>query len=232
MKFFYLISALALLSGLTHIAAAPIELDVNIESRELDELDLFERDLDAFNFDLVAREPGDKIPSPAQSSNKPEISVDPQTGISYSDNPKDWPTEEQMNKLLVPPKDGAWFWSGRVGNINGEDVMLKADEMAKAKGGTTLELLVAKLKFVMPPHGGKTSIWPVAAKAFSRNAQGVVHVLIGEHYRREASTWERIEFKEIKAGKKVTKVVKLQPLSPGKEEVIWPEPKKREVVDY
>jgi hypothetical protein len=227
MKLSYLISALGLLSGLTQIAAAPIELDVDIESRELDELDFFERDLDAFDFDLVARGSGDKSPSPPPS----KITVDPQTGISYSDNPKDWPTEEQMNKLLVPPKDGAWFWTGRVGNINGEDVMLKADDMAKANGGTTLELLVAKLKFVMP-RPRTTNLWPVAAKAFSRNAEGVVHVLIGEHNRGEASTWERIEFKEIKAGKKVTKVVKLQPLSPGKEEIIWPEPKKREIIDY
>jgi hypothetical protein len=228
MKFSYLISALALLSGLTQIAAAPLGIDVDIESRELDELEFFERDLDSIDFDLIARQPVGKSPSLPPS----KITVDPKTGISYSDNPKDWPTEDEMNKLLTAPKDGAWFWTGRAGSATGEGVMLKAGEMAKAKGGTTLEMAVAKAKFKMSPPGGKTSIWPIASKAFSRNAQGVVHVLIGESNRGEASTWERIEFKEIKAGKKATKVVKLQPMSPGKEETIWPKPKKREVVDY
>ena len=128
MKFSYLISALALLSGLTQIAAAPIGIDVDIETRELDELEFFERDLDVFDFDLVAREPAGP-PSPPPSA----ITVDPKTGISYSDNPKDWPTEEQMNKLLTAPKDGAWFWTGRAGSATGEGVMLKAGEMAKAK---------------------------------------------------------------------------------------------------
>jgi hypothetical protein len=224
MKFNYLTTFAILLTGAIQTFAAPVNI---AEPSELLIRELVEQELEArAEYDsILARELFDiesELEARAgKTSTSSDIRVDPVTGVKQSGNPKDWPTTAQIEKALVPPKNGAWFWSGRKGSASGESVEGMANQLAQKTGGITLELAVKKAGFIMPIPGTPNSVWQTAATTFAKNAVGEVNVLLGESMR-QGSTWERAEFPALKSSKKVTKVVAHHPMSPGKEQVIWP----------
>jgi hypothetical protein len=223
MKFNYLTTIAILFTGAIQTLAAPVNV---AESSELLVRELVEQELDArAEYDsFLARELFDvenELEARAGKTSS-DIQVNPVTGIKHSANPKDWPTTAQMEKALVPPKNGAWFWSGRKGSASGEDVLGMSIQLAQKAGGMTLEMAVKKAGFIMSIPGSPNSIWEAASRTFAKNAVGEVHVLLGESVR-SGSTWERAEFPVLKSSKKVTKVVAHHPMSLGKEQVIWPQ---------
>jgi hypothetical protein len=208
-------AALALVSGLTRIVAAPIQVEADVIPRSWDQLELDTRS--APELQLEVRGGNFKHGGDAAKGGDGK---DPVTGIIHTTDKSQWPTQEQMTKQLVAPANGAWFWSGRKGNENGPDVFPDAQKIAKEKGGMTLEMAVLKAGFKMSPPGQAGSNWGAASEAFAKNAQGEVHVMLGESVRPQ-STWNRIEFNALKANPKVTKIVAIHPMSPGKQEVLY-----------
>jgi hypothetical protein len=220
----------------TQIFAAPIvvtdtNVDIAVRDNFAADSDLIIREpyplLEDFTFDIEVRSSGgNKAPATTgsgASGSSSAVTIDHLSGVKQSSNPSDWPSDSKMASLLVGPKDGTVFWSGRDSKIG--EILPFATDFAKKKGGNTLDMVIKKENLVVAT--GKTSeaktFWEKASEAFARNAKGVVYVVMGDQLR-ETNIWEKVEFPELKKNKAVTKVVKVT--SDGKEVSIWPEAKK------
>jgi hypothetical protein len=114
-------------------------------------------------------------------------------------------SHDVIAKALASPPNTSWFWTGRKapGTSDKDSVMDIAGDLAKSKGGATLEQRLAKV--AMPQFGTSDearATWKFAAGLYAQNAAGDVNVVIGGSAR-PRNTWTDVEFPALKAGGKV-----------------------------
>jgi len=104
-----------------------------------------------------------------------------------SDDPKKWPTKEQLDKTMKTGPHQAEFWAGHTDGVSAQH---SAEEHAEEHGGTTLEKKLHDEGHTMPgwnPKDPKTEAkWKEASGAYAHGAQGDVHAHIGDHVRPES----------------------------------------------
>jgi hypothetical protein len=99
--------------------------------------------------------------------------------------------------------NGAYFWSGM-----GIDGANKALEIAKAKGGKTLERVLVDNNILMPDWNDNPNVWETASEAYAKQASGVVRAVIGK-YVSSNSIWITKELPALKANKSITKIIQI-----------------------
>lgn len=119
---------------------------------------------------------------------------------------------------LPPRKIKRFFWSGL-----GRDGATKAEEIARTRGGVTLETTIADRGIAMPTWDAsdpaKVKAWQDASKYYAEGANGKVHAVLGDNLR-PGNIWETFEFPALKNNPRVTEIVKINP-STGTEEVLF-----------
>jgi hypothetical protein len=138
-----------------------------------------------------------------------------------SNNPKDWPTSEQLDKALPTGPGKATFWAG---NTNGVSAQESADEHARKTGGTTLEGHLKDNDLKMPPwqEGNKAAEdkWNEASDKFAENAKGHVHAFVGDESRPN-SVYHNREKKKLIENPNVHKLTEHRhPTRPGAKQVV------------
>ena len=118
-------------------------------------------------------------------------------------------TEGISNKLKTP-KDTAFFWSGNTDGVGGKE---KAIQIAKSKGGTTLEKLTSDREIVMPNWEEGTLAqekWKFTSAEYARQASGKVYVVLGESVRAD-SVWLTYELPTLKQNPNVSQIIRIDP---------------------
>lgn len=127
---------------------------------------------------------------------------------------------EEISPLLKTEPNTAFFWSGRTNGIGGAD---RTAEIAKAKGGVTLESTIADKNIQMPEwdFNDPSSIkaWEDASAEYARQVSGEVRAVVGKQLR-EGNIWENVELPRLKNNPNVTKIITIDPET-GKETVIF-----------
>lgn len=117
---------------------------------------------------------------------------------------------EVAPKLKTAP-DTAYFWSGRTDGVGGAE---NAAEIAKSKGGVTLETTIAEQKIEMPEwdfdNPDSLKAWDEASAAYAMQVSGEVHAVVGENLR-EGNIWENVELPRLKDNPDVTRIVTIDP---------------------
>jgi hypothetical protein len=133
---------------------------------------------------------------------------------------------------LTPPRDGAFFWSGR--NADGIGVGPEsaggsgaADRFASSHNGTTLEGLIESNE-VSPPKWSfddpaADEWWSDVSRMYAGNVQGEVHAIVGSNLR-PGNIWETVELPRLIENPNVTRIVVIDP-DTGVETVIFERPK-------
>jgi hypothetical protein len=119
-------------------------------------------------------------------------------------------SDEPSNKFVTAP-DTAVFWSGRTGGVGGE---VRAAEIAKAMGGTTLEMLLKERNISLPKYDTtdpkSEAAWKNASASFAAGASGTVRAVIGESLR-HPNIWETAELPALMQNTRVTRIVAIDP---------------------
>ncbi|BDX37768.1 hypothetical protein CYCD_11230 [Tenuifilaceae bacterium CYCD] len=127
---------------------------------------------------------------------------------------------DEIKLLLKTDANKAFFWSGRTDGIGGKN---KALEIAKSKGGTTLEGLIDDYKINMPEwneaDATAVKIWEDVSAAYANQVSGEVRAVVGNNLR-SGNVWENIELRRLKANKSVTKITVIDPKT-LEETIIW-----------
>ena len=114
----------------------------------------------------------------------------------------------------------AFFWSGLTDGIGGEKV---AAQIAKERGGVTLEVLIDKFKINMPAWDKNNKkaleVWDNVSAAYAEQVSGEVHAVIGAKLR-QGNVWENVELPRLKKNSKVTKIITIDPKT-GAEKLIF-----------
>ena len=116
---------------------------------------------------------------------------------------------DDIKPLLRTEKNTAFFWSGKTNGIGGET---KALEIAKSRGGTTLEGLLADKGVKMPNFSENPKIWEEVSAEYSNQVSGTIRAVIGKELR-EGNVWENIELPRLKANNNVTEIIKIDPVT-------------------
>jgi|GEM_PF-1567040 len=107
--------------------------------------------------------------------------------------------------------DTAFFWSGRTDGIGGQNI---AAEIAQARGGTTLEMLLENRKIDMPPWDANdpavVKAWNDISADYAKSVQGHVRAVIGESLR-PGNVWETSELGNLMSNPNVTKITTIDP---------------------
>lgn len=124
---------------------------------------------------------------------------------------KDMPTSDVADEKFVTTPHTAVFWSGRTGTIGGDD---RAATIARAMGGTTLEMLVRDRNISLPKYDStdQTTIdaWEKASARFASGASGTVRAVLGEKLR-ERNIWESHELPALMQNTRVTRIIAIDP---------------------
>jgi len=120
-------------------------------------------------------------------------------------------TADEIFVALKTEKNTAFFYSGTTDGIGGID---KALEIAKSKGGTTIDEVLTTQNITLPkfnPTDASISeIWEQTSKAYAKNASGEVKAVIGQTLR-DNNVWENIELPALISNPNVTKIIKIDP---------------------
>ncbi len=117
----------------------------------------------------------------------------------------------KLAKLLKTEKDTAFFWSGRTDGIGGAE---RALEIARQKGGTTLEGLIESKGIKMPewdinnPASIKT--WEDVSAMYANQVSGEVRAVVGANLR-PGNIWENVELPRLINNPNVTKITTIDP---------------------
>jgi hypothetical protein len=107
----------------------------------------------------------------------------------------------------------AFFWSGRTNGVGGQDV---AAELAKQKGGTTLEMLIEQNKIIMPAWNPEDlsaiKAWEDISAEYAMGASGHVRAVIGQSLR-PGNIWETKELPRLMKNPNVTEITIIDPVS-------------------
>jgi len=127
---------------------------------------------------------------------------------------------EKIRPKLKTEPNVAFFWSGKTDGIGGVNV---AADIAKIRGGVTLELVIDEQDIEMPKWdiSDPTSIyaWDMASAAYAEQVSGEVRAVVGDNLR-EGNIWENIELPALMANENVTKIIMIDPKT-GKETVVF-----------
>lgn len=117
----------------------------------------------------------------------------------------------KISHLLKTEPNKAFFWSGNTNGIGGWE---KALEVAKSKGGITLEGLLKKKGVDLPEwdlnNPATEKLWEDVSTQYSKQVSGEVRAVVGKTLR-DGNIWETIELKRLKANPKVTKITTIDP---------------------
>ncbi|EJD43954.1 hypothetical protein AURDEDRAFT_167008 [Auricularia subglabra TFB-10046 SS5] len=121
-----------------------------------------------------------------------------------------------------------YFWSGRVlpATSHEDGVMDRAMDIAKSKGGTTLELTLDGVDMPVPrgPDPDGKTIWQYASDEYAAASRGDVYFVKGESLR-SGNVWEVYEYPRLKKSHIVTRIYQLLARRTKTEAPvqIWPE---------
>ena len=122
-------------------------------------------------------------------------------------------------KLKTEP-DTAFFWSGRTDGIGGAE---NAANIAKSRGGVTLESTIETQNIVMPEwdfnNPSTMEAWDLASGAYAEQVSGEIRAVIGSELR-PGNIWENVELPRLKNNPNVTKITTIDPKT-GVENVIF-----------
>lgn len=122
-------------------------------------------------------------------------------------------------ELLTPPRDGAFFWSGRTSDGTGIGPTSaggngSADVYAASHSGTTLEGLLER-NGITPPKWSfddpaAEEWWSKVSETYADNAQGEVRAVIGSDLR-PGGVWQSVELPRLMNNPNVTRIVIIDP---------------------
>jgi len=126
--------------------------------------------------------------------------------LKASANPKDWPSGSRLKHILKTDDHQATFWSGWSGPKSSQAEAVKD---ARARGGTTLEMLLhqggAKMPILTPGDKMAGQQWVKAAKIYALHAKGDVNAHLGETIR-PGNIYEGVEKPILLQNKHVTSI--------------------------
>ena len=118
---------------------------------------------------------------------------------------------DKIRPQLKTEPDTAFFWSGRTEGIGGADT---AANIAKGKGGVTLESIIEAKKIVMPEwdfnNPSTMEAWDLASGAYAEQVSGEIRAVVGSELR-TGNIWENIELPRLEANPNVTKITIIDP---------------------
>ncbi|AUG56168.1 hypothetical protein [Acetivibrio saccincola] len=118
---------------------------------------------------------------------------------------------EKFAYLLKTEKNIAFFWSGKT---NGIGVADRALEIARERGGTTIEKIIETKGINMPEwninDAKSVEIWRQASLKYAQQASGEVWAVIGSSVR-EDSIWLQYELPALTNNINVTKITVIDP---------------------
>ncbi|EPM8044753.1 T7SS effector LXG polymorphic toxin [Listeria monocytogenes] len=127
---------------------------------------------------------------------------------------------DEIHPKLKTEPDTAFFWSGRTEGIGGADI---AADVAKSKGGVTLESTIGNKNIEMPdwdfnnPESMKA--WDLASGSYAEQVSGEVRAVVGSDLRK-GNIWENVELPRLKNNPNVTKITTIDPKT-GLEKIIF-----------
>ena len=127
---------------------------------------------------------------------------------------------DEIHPKLKTEPDTAFFWSGRTDGVGGADI---AADVAKSKGGVTLESTIGNKNIKMPewdfnkPESMKA--WDLASGSYAEQVSGEVRAVVGSELRK-GNIWENVELPRLKNNPKVTKITTIDPKT-GIEKIIF-----------
>jgi len=126
----------------------------------------------------------------------------------------------EIKPMLKTEPDTAFFWSGKTDGVGGAEV---AGDIAKRKGGVTLESTIDSNGFEMPEwdfnNPASMDAWDSASGAYAEQVSGEVRAVVGSELRPE-NIWGNIELPQLMENPDVTKITIIDPKT-GIEEIIF-----------
>ena len=113
----------------------------------------------------------------------------------------------KISHILKTEPNKAFFYSGHTNGIGGE---LKALEIAKSKGGNTLEGVLADSDIKFPKFEDNPKWWEDVSAQYAKQVSGEVRAVVGKTLRVD-NIWENIELKRLKENLNVTKITTIDP---------------------
>ena len=113
----------------------------------------------------------------------------------------------KISHLLKTEPNKAFFYSGNTNGIGGE---VKALEIAKSKGGNTLEGVLADRGIKFPKFEDNPKWWEDVSSQYAKQVSGEVRAVVGKTLR-ENNIWENNELKRLKSNIYVTKIITIDP---------------------
>jgi len=118
---------------------------------------------------------------------------------------------KEIYSILKTEPNSAFFWSGKTENIGGAVV---AEQIAKSKSGTTLELLIKKKNVNIPEWNLNDPLsiraWEEVSEVYAIQVSGEVKAVVGTHLR-PGNIWENIELPRLKNNENVTQITTIDP---------------------
>jgi RHS repeat-associated protein len=126
---------------------------------------------------------------------------------------------KRPTELVATEPGTAFFWSGRTNGVGGMDV---AADIAGARGGTTLEMLLKEQSVTMPTWDSNNPTvvneWGQMSKEYAEQASGNVRGVIGQDLR-PGNVWEGYEKDALISNPNVTSIEKIDPESQSVSEI-------------
>ncbi|MGT2969212.1 MULTISPECIES: hypothetical protein [Streptococcus] len=123
------------------------------------------------------------------------------------------------DRLRTDP-DTAFFWSGRTDGIGGMEV---AKDIAKSRGGVTLESTIDDTNIIMPEWDFNTpssiTAWEEASNVYAEQVSGKIRSVVGNELR-SGNIWENIELLKLQTNPNVTQITTIDPKT-GIETIIF-----------
>ena len=110
----------------------------------------------------------------------------------------------QMGLGLTTARGEAFFWSGRTAGVGGEAV---AANLARASGGTTLEMLLQARGLPLPTTEAG---WAAVSREFARGASGTVRAVVGQSTRAR-NLWVKEELPALLRNPHVDRIIRIDP---------------------
>lgn len=120
---------------------------------------------------------------------------------------------DEIKHLLKTETNTAFFWSGKTNGIGGAD---KALDIAKTKGGTTLEGIIDSKGIKMPEwdfnNPQSMKMWEDVSASYANQVSGEVKAVIGNKLRPD-NIWENVELPRLKDNLNVSKITTIDPVT-------------------
>lgn len=129
---------------------------------------------------------------------------------SHTEPPPDKRPRPKGSRVETAPGT-AFFWSGKTRGVGGDTV---AADIARSRGGTTLEMLVEIRGIKMPKWDSSdpasVRAWEEISAEYARGASGQVRAIVGDRLR-PGNVWETRELPALRANPAVTQIVVIDP---------------------